>query len=205
MIDQAAASVCDHLHPVVLTAALRLIRRRTGLRGNAAVQAAEEVSQLVLSNLLTRVKAGSPVRRFDPAKSDLGAFVWVLVDRAIISEICRRRLPLSFSSLDLPAGELVCIRGVSPAEAMEYQDQAEELRLAVHLLPDVTRQVMGRVFLEGEGKKKVAQSLKRSPSLVTREIAKGLTLLKAILWQLRQTGKWPQGISAEVRECRLDA
>ncbi|MFM8931155.1 MAG: hypothetical protein ACKOS8_04660, partial [Gemmataceae bacterium] len=80
VMDQAAASVCDHLHPVVLTAALRLIRRRTGLRGNAAVQAAEEVSQLVLSNLLTRVKAGSPVRRFDPAKSDLGAFVWVLVD-----------------------------------------------------------------------------------------------------------------------------
>jgi len=52
----------------------------------------------------------------------LAAYVWVLVDRAIISGICRRRLPASFSSLELPAGELVCNRNGSPAEVLEFRD-----------------------------------------------------------------------------------
>ena len=203
--EQAAVDVCEQLSPLLLSTAIRLVRRRTCLRGNAAVQAAEDVSQLVLSNLLTRVQKGSTKRRYDPAKRDLAAYVWVLVDRAIISGICRRRLPASFSSLELPAGELVCNRNGSPAEVLEFRDQSMELRLAIQLLPDLTRIVMSRVYLEGEGKKKVAQSLKRSPSFITREIARGLALMKRILRHLRQTGKRPRRSSGGFPSCGLEA
>jgi len=80
-----------------------------------------------------------------------------------------------------------------------------ELRLAIQLLPDLTRIVMSRVYLEGEGKKKVAQSLKRSPSFVTREIARGLALMKRILRHLRQTGKRPRRSSGGFPSCGLEA
>ncbi len=205
VLDQAAVLVCEHLHPLILDSARKLVVRRTGLRGRAALQAAEDVSCLVLSNLLTRIQPGSPLRRFDPAKRELKVFLWVLVDRAIISDICRRRLPVSFSTIQLADGQLICNRTGSPGEDSEYRDQTEEVRLAVQLLPVVTRQVMERVYLEGEGKKKVAQSMDRSPSFVTREIAKGLTLLKRTLVHLRLTGKWVQDKPKETQNSQLEA
>jgi RNA polymerase sigma factor (sigma-70 family) len=205
VMNHAAQDVYDHLHSVVEAAAKRLVPRRTGLRGKASVHAVEEITQGVLANLLSKVKPGSSSRRFDPSKRDLGAFVWVLVDRAVISGICRRRIPACFTTLDLKDGLLACHRVGNPGDQLEILEQAAELRQALDLLPGSTGQVMQGVYLRGEGKKKVAQAMGRSPSFVTREIAKGIMMLQAIYRHVQKFGAWPDAFSSQTRSSDLDA
>lgn len=205
VMNHAAQDVYDHLYSVVEAAAKRLVPRRTGLRGKTSVHAVEEITQGVLANLLSKVKPDSCSRRFDPSKRDLGAFVWVLVDRAIISGICRRRIPTCFTTLDLEDGLLACHRVGKPGEHLEILEQTGELCQALDLLPGLTAQVMQRVYLRGEGKKKVAQALGRSPSFVTREIAKGILMLRALYRHVEKFGAWPESFSYQSRPADLEA
>ena len=201
----AAQEVYDYLKPIVEASAKRLVPRRTGLRGGASWHAVEDISQEVISALLTKVVAGSAKRRFDPSKRDLGAFIWVVVDRAIISGICRKKIPTCFSTFEIAESLVQCHRSPDLVEQLDSQKQKADLLQAFEILPEITRLVITRVFLEGEGKKKIAHSMGRTAPFVTREIAKGIMMLKAIYQHRAKAGSWPAQVPQKASAPRLDA
>lgn len=185
-INATAEEVCQAVGPMLLAIARRVVPRRTGLRGTQSWHVIEEVQEAVLVSLLTRVRPGSTKWRFNPSKRDFAVFAWVLVDRAVISGYCRRRVPCSFTQVDFRESLVACHRQPVVLDELVLQEKLAETREAVDRLDDPTREVVRRVCLEGEGKKLVATSLGRSPAFVTRELARGMSRLARCLAEGRE-------------------
>lgn len=176
--EAAASEVYHQLLPMAARAAVRILPRRTGRSRNEVDHLIEEMAHQVVAGLITKPCAGSAENRFDGSCGRLESFVWVLMDRAVISIICRKKVVASFTRMDLdPTTIPGRDEGYGQLDGLiELEDRAL-LRDLMARLPNPVREVMESVFLRGEGKFKVAQRMGRKASFVTRMIDRGRDLL----------------------------
>ncbi len=149
--------------------ASRSVRREQRKRHEAVEAFAQEHGRAPTTEELADVLETTP-DRIEAMRADVSAATLVWLDRPVRGEDGSRTLGENVTESD---------RSLLPQENLEAKEMSGTLHAAVALLPDPQRQVLQRVYFEGEAQRDIAASLGVTEARVSQIRAEGVAAIRA--------------------------